>query len=469
MAKWVGELSKEELNFELLYRSHPVDYKGTTAAKMRDILLGLLEKEKDGPLEDGVTATVEEELAIAELKLQTAELSLSMVTGGEGDARASKLRAGLSHLNRRISRLLPMAVGEERERVKDALVQLKDLVAKFRDLGEGSVFNATVVMSVSAKKERSEKDDKKNKEKKKNKKSKAKAKVKVESESSSEENTDKTDSSSEEETKKTPKFARSLDVHKWGLKFNGLGEGTSVLSFIADVEEKASWKGIDVNHLVAGASEFFEGQAKTWFRGIRSKIDSWSELKIALRKQYLPLNYYETLWEEIRSRKQGSNELMGTYVANMIGMFGWLELGEKVSDETKLAIIQRNLAPFYLEKLALTPVRSLEELKTLGKQLEFSKQRVEGYDAGKSKSKPIAPEFAYKQPTVRKPVVNEVNPVKKMICWKCRGEGHSFSTCTKEQKGTFCYKCGKQEVTTKTCPKCSKPSPKGKPEQKSGE
>ena len=129
------------------------------------------------------------------------------------------------------------------------------------------------------------------------------------------------------------------DFHKWGIKFSG-AENTSVLSFIFDVEEKATWKGVSFNTLIIGASEFFTDRAKTWFRSVKSSIDSWEELKIALRKEFLPLDYYENLWEEIGNRKQGKKESMGEYVANKISLFQRLEMLEPVGDEVKLPILE---------------------------------------------------------------------------------------------------------------------------------
>ena len=38
-------------------------------------------------------------------------------------------------------------------------------------------------------------------------------------------------------------------------------------------------------------------------------------------------------------------------------------------------------------------------------------------------------------------------------CWIC-GEGHRYSECPHEWVHIFCFRCGRRDVTTKTCPKC---------------
>lgn len=467
----VDKLMKEELFLELCIRGVRVGYKKTTVREMKDQLRPLFEREargEDSDYEDLIERSVADELALVELKIEEVVTALkdSEELANSVD-KAGRVRALLSHLNRRTSRLYPLAEGDEVKSVRVLLAKLKACVEEFREIDEGSVFDASSVKTYSTKVE-SKKSDKKSVKKSDKKSDKANGKKK------DDDGSDKDDSGKEDGSK--PKSQKPIDVHKWGIKFSGSDSGTSVLSFLADVEEKAEWKGVDVNSLVAAASEFFEGDAKVWYRSMKKKIDSWNELKILMRKEFLPLNYYDTLWEEIRSRKQGVNEPIGTYVANMTGLFDWLELGEVVTEEMKLNLIRKNLAPFYLEKLALMHIHSLEELKSYGKHLEVNKQRVELYEGSKTKPKVLAPEFACKQPG-RRPVVHALENNKPLTassggakCWKCNAEGHSFSVCKEEQKWKFCYRCGKKDETTKSCPKCSKTPKGGKgPTHKQGE
>jgi len=175
-----------------------------------------------------------------------------------------------------------------------------------------------------------------------------------------------------------------------------------------DLEEKALSKEIDFNLLVLGAPEFFKGGAKTWFRTIRHRIDSWNELKIALQKEFLPLNYAENLWDEIRTRAQGTDELIGEYVTNMLALFERLETVEQVDEEKKLNIIRKNLSPYYTDKLALTRVYSIDDLKELGRQIEVSRYRMTLYGGNKEKQK-MEPEFANKSTCKQKRIsINEI-------------------------------------------------------------
>ena len=55
----------------------------------------------------------------------------------------------------------------------------------------------------------------------------------------------------------------------------------------------------------------------------------------------------------------------------------------------------KNLAPFYLNRLALTSILSVDQLKIFGKQLEMSRSCIETYDSS-DKAKLVEPEFAAK-------------------------------------------------------------------------
>ena len=382
-------------------------------------------------------------------------------------------QGALCHLNSRLVRCHRLCSKEQAANLRPLLAQLKSCIAAFRTAGEGSVFNATSAPSMSAK----------------NTTSKSKSTASHESRKSSDESegnggSDSSEASERESRKekerrkkrnsrrRNSQFAKPPDFHKWGVTFSGAPD-KSVISFIVELEEKADWKGINRNLLVQGAPEFFSGRAKTWFRSIRSEIDSWEELKIALRTEFLPLDYFSNPWDEIKDRKQGRKESVGEHVSNMIALFERFEMSQTITDETKLNILKNNLAPYYLSRLALTQICSIPQLKQLGKSLEVSKAQMDKYE-GKEKPKPMEPEFALKVQNTRKPMQkvetfesapsktpgskpennSSGTPTRKMSCWNCKKEGHTFVKCLESKKRTFCYGCGRDGVTSKDCPKC---------------
>lgn len=458
----VSRLLKDELVHEVGVRGYVAESTDTVASLSKQLKNLLSAEERGEELTDAlIPIDVDSEVCTIDFKLTEVSLMLSALQDSDRDKnqkQAVRARTLMSHLNRRTNRLWNSVGGDSDQRavVKPLFVALKQCVALFRTLGESPVYAASTVLSMSESVHKTEE----------------KGSV---SEGESEPKDGESQSRKKGSNGGNSENRRPPDFHKWGISFSGTDD-QSVLSFIVDVEEKAAWKGVPFNTLLLGASEFFKDRAKTWFRSMKSKLDSWEELKVALRKEFLPLDYQENLWDELRSRKQGKKELMGEYVANMVALFERLETLEPITDEVKLSILKKNLAPFYLSRLALTSILSIDQLKTLGKELEVSRSRIETYD-GKEKPKPVEPEFAVKNSAPRKtfkvsavetssgdgnaasssstpPNSNSGSQLFKTKCWNCQDAGHRFSECPVKEKRIFCHGCGKGGVISPNCPKC---------------
>ncbi|KAK3915036.1 Activity-regulated cytoskeleton associated protein 2 [Frankliniella fusca] len=476
----------------------------------------------------------EEELILIQTKMDLLMDMVRPVDGVFVPALAHRTRALASHCNRRLSYLWSLDIfldEAERTEAKKLLLTLKTLTNEFRQLGDAPVYAATEVKSVSAvegwsvppprapdrlrgssegegegangvdraadagrakaavgagvegdrgparaewRDPRKESKSKKSKKAAKKKKKSKRRSVSVSSSSSSSSSSHSSSSSVESEPSRasTPRLSRKVptDLHRWGIQpFSG-DQSVSVVSFIADLEEKAKWRRVHPDCLVAAASEFFTGDAKNWFRNISPSVASWKEFTRALRDEFLPVNYYDNLMEEIRARKQGPDESVGAYVSNMCSLFSRLETGldpeYQQKEDWRLSLTVKNLAPFYSERLALVKVLSFDHLKRLGRDLEDVRYRVESYE-GKTRVRKMEPEFASKSPRPRtRPMVHEVEEEEeevleverqdrpKLSCWNCGVVGHRFSACKKEKSGMFCYRCGRRDVSTVNCPRC---------------
>lgn len=56
-------------------------------------------------------------------------------------------------------------------------------------------------------------------------------------------------------------------------------------------------------------------------RANKRRFNNWDLLIVALKKQFLPCDYEDRLWEEIRKRTQGASESVGIYFAVMSNLF----------------------------------------------------------------------------------------------------------------------------------------------------
>ena len=75
--------------------------------------------------------------------------------------------------------------------------------------------------------------------------------------------------------------------------------------------------------------------------------------------------------------KEGEGELMGAFVCRMMGMFE--RRCVEVSHEMKLDQIIKNRHPLYTERLALTKVLLVKQLKEFRTQIEVSNYRIQRY------------------------------------------------------------------------------------------
>lgn len=450
-------LHKDELIHEVGIRGNVyADIKKVTVEDLRNTLRELKEKESAGEeLEDMLEIDLDKELKVIEVKLSEVSLGIVALQDPEDKETApARIRTVLSHSNRRLVRLLSYCQIEgveddEVKKVKDLGEVIKSYITQFRALNPLPIYQATSFGVPSVRPESRNDSDSESGDERDNGKGKGKDKGR-----------DK-----DKNKGRNSKFSKqpSVSFHKWGLQFSGEGR-PSVNSFLTDVEDKASTYNISFNTLLQGVVEFLEGTARTWYRINKGEIGSWEEFKILLRREFLPLDYYDNLAEEIRNRRQGSDELIGPFVSNMLGLYSRLE--DVVPEEEVLKQIVKNLHPYYTERLALTEVLSIRTLKDLGKKLEVSRHRVESYEnPSRAKPKPLEPEFACKSTQRNKAVVNEVraeNPSAPTAgrkfsfkCHNCASPDHKFMDCPKPRTRKFCHACGRKDVTVVTCPnKC---------------
>lgn len=177
------------------------------------------------------------------------------------------------------------------------------------------------------------------------------------------------------------------DVSKLDLKFSGESDITNLNYFLERVEELSASKRINKQQLFKSAVEFFEGKALIWFRSIKEKVTNWDELCKYLKDEFLPRDYNDKLWEQIKKRTQGDTESIGIYIAYMNNFFN--RLTETVNSDVRLKIIKKNLLPFYQRQLALIEIKSIDELLNFGRKLEDMRESVSNFQPPSS-SKSVA-------------------------------------------------------------------------------
>lgn len=260
----------------------------------------------------------------------------------------------------------------------------------------------------------------------------------------------------------TEEFSRGFKIiSKWEVRFDGL---TSVTNFMERVEELSHACGITSRQLLHSAIVLFTGVALSWFRSVRENIRTWEELKTKLRETYLSSESEEEIWCDIRNRTQGPNEKTAIFCAHMKNLFR--KLSQPPNEDTKLRIIRRNLLPFIQNQLALQHFNTTEELESAARIVEDVQVRTQRMRPPPTNSHLVAePECMYQRP--RNSSVHVVTGAatsatlsapggdrsSQVTCWNCQRVGHFKGECT-EPFRRHCFRCGRPDVTTQTCPVC---------------
>lgn len=250
-----------------------------------------------------------------------------------------------------------------------------------------------------------------------------------------------------------------IPVYKWGLRFDGQSD-QSVGSFLERVEELRRARGVSHDELFESAVDLFSGPALVWYRSTLTRIISWEELCQEMKIVFQSPDYDFRLRQEISNRLQGEQEQIDLYIAAMEGLYA--RLSETVSEATKLSQIYNNLHPYLQDRLALFEIRSLEELRFMGRRAEAGRLRSNTPREQPRNNYTMEPEFAYVDPRRRRgPPMGKVASLRTTSssgsnsakCWNCGMAGHTYSSCRKE-RNKFCFGCGKPDTIKSSCTHC---------------
>lgn len=249
--------------------------------------------------------------------------------------------------------------------------------------------------------------------------------------------------STESRTDVAPKSSgKSIAVFKWNLTFDGSKD--NVMSFIERVEELRIARNCTKDELFASAIDLFTGPALIWFRSIKNSITDWDALIQILRRDFLPTDYDEVLWEQIKDRTQGKHERVTIFIAVLENLFS--RLAVPCSEEVKIKFIKRNLLACYSSALALVDIPTVETLSELCRKVEDANISVKHQNSSKVASLESA--LTYEG-------TNSGKDNRKVKCWNCNEDGHVRRDCRKPKTPIHCFGCNEPGVIKPNCPKCT--------------
>lgn len=204
---------------------------------------------------------------------------------------------------------------------------------------------------------------------------------------------------------------------------------------------------------------FFSGKALSLYQDIRKQVHSWEELVAEFKLELMKVNHDEDLLIEIKRRTQAKEESIGIYLAIMNNYFN--RLTQPILEKEKLAILLRNIRPFFQKVIGLQSVNSISELRTICRRLEAKNENIEYFrEPPPRRPTTMEPGLAYMAEDLAEGV-NTMDLARPQAasrtgvkCWRCHKLGHKARNCT-AAVGKYCFKCKKEGYTVRTCPDCS--------------
>lgn len=240
-------------------------------------------------------------------------------------------------------------------------------------------------------------------------------------------------------------------ISSWNLVFSGDGKGVNVNQFLRQVELTARADRVSTDDLLESAIHLFVGPARNWYIAFEYLFNTWDELTINLRQNFVSEDSDFILLKEIESRVQGKEESFILYLSGMLNLFHHLK--EPLSERKKLDMVMRNMNPFLADRVALLEIDNTQQLAMLCKKIEdvrtrsksFRQSHVESYSNYSKR---------YVSEVERDPSPIPVQTQVEVKCVNCRELGHSFVNCKRPKMRVFCYICGELGQLANNCDSC---------------
>jgi hypothetical protein len=246
----------------------------------------------------------------------------------------------------------------------------------------------------------------------------------------------------------TPKAAKRHFTH-CTARFGGSRSHEAVEDFIASVDFYKDSEEIADANVLLGLSILLQGDAFTWWIGVKSTITTWENAKKAIRDEFAPRPPAHRIYQMISETKQDANTPTGLFIAQKRALLAQVRPPD--SESRQLDFLYGLLRQEIKDKIPQTSIATFYQLLAKARDVEGTFQ-----ERKKLKVKP-----------------NDENGRNR--CEYCHNFGHTVKDCRKKAKRAAqqtaepnnvgqagnntnfsCYGCGHPGVIQRNGPKCNK-------------
>lgn len=246
----------------------------------------------------------------------------------------------------------------------------------------------------------------------------------------------------------------NIRIDKWGIIFDGTNRTTSIEDFVFRVETLQNDYGCEWREVLKSFHHLLSGPALDWFWDHRrfNNVSRWRDLKAALISQFHRFDSDFDIHRKILDRRQQNQETFDDFYNAVIRLRN--QLRSPISERDIVSIMKGNLKSPMAQ--LLFPVQSIS-LAQFAKECRRAENLLNNHRSFSNRFPPRSVhELDYEDVVAEE--TSEVDAfntnVRKLICWNCKKEGHTFMECVEEKRNLFCYKCGLENTVTPKCPVC---------------
>lgn len=296
---------------------------------------------------------------------------------------------------------------------------------------------------------------------------------------------------------------KTVPIHRWHIRFSGEDKRVSnkdlkLNEFLYLLQVQKTAMKISDADLLSQIHYLLTDSAQTWYFSCYDQFHDWDNFVGRIRERFLSPDHAVEAWQEIATRNQLKTETARTYLNKMVMAFRSLPMA--TDEPTQVAIIRRGLLPETRNIIGPWNVHTIGEMEAILARIQptkpaekksetraffskrtFGRKTVEAVNDEKSDSEEelelneeeVSMIRKLREDKKKRPRDEKHRSTRKaengskesedtntrreeVKCHNCGERGHIFRNCTVPRRGIFCYKCGKQEVTTKECPCQSK-------------